>query len=74
MISVSKQGVFSVEKFNELWAQHDQKKEYNVLDALRNRIDDEMCPQILKQIANQPIHTFVLVSVLTLFDFRRVMK
>ena len=47
VISVSKQGVFSVEKFDELWAQHDQQKEYNVFDALRNRIDDEMCPQIL---------------------------
>lgn len=40
VIRVSKQGIFTISKFYEVYESHDLKKDYHIFDALRNRIDD----------------------------------
>ena len=47
VIRVSKQGVFSMAKFYEIYQTHDLQKTYTIFDALRNRIDDSMITEIL---------------------------
>jgi len=46
VIRVSKQGVFTMAKFYEVYQTHDLQKTYTIFDALRNRIDDSMITEI----------------------------
>jgi len=50
VIRVSKQGVFTMTKFYEIYQTHDLQKTYTIFDALRNRIDDSMITEIFTAI------------------------
>lgn len=44
---MSKSGVFSLQKFLDLYSTIDQQKVYTVFDGLRNRFDDQMAEAAL---------------------------
>ena len=62
VIRISKQGVFTIAKFFEIYQTHDLQKTYTIFDALRNRIDDTMITEILTAIQQHPLNTIILVS------------
>jgi len=65
VIRISKQGVFTIAKFFEIYQTHDLQKTYTIFDALRNRIDDTMITEILTAIQQHPLNTIILVSSYT---------
>jgi len=63
VIRVSKSGVFSLEKFIQLYQKHDMSLNYEVFDALRNRFDDKMIDDALLVTKDHKLKTLILVSV-----------
>lgn len=61
-IRVSKSGVFQIEKFIELYQQHDLSLDYEVFDALRNRFDDNMIEGAFEIMKKHNFKTLILVS------------
>ena len=61
-IRMSKSGVFSLQRFLELYATVDKQKVYSVFDGLRNRFDDPMIETALVQMQSHPFRVIILVS------------
>ena len=53
--------MFTLAKFQQIIANYDLTQQYEVLDVLRNRVDDAMMVEIMDCLRNQQFSTIILV-------------